>query len=205
MPFHCLQVKFDRLTKDQLLCWRAEAPRPRRPRAQSFTLCLACVSFVSWKFLPLSILQSLSPSLCLLLTRSLPSLSFPYLGHAELGYLSISLLTTSYSPSIHPPRLSQGTGSRWISLGAKYTVCMLESLPMRLWWCHFLKSVYCFCVSGEIGVGSFTALSFTVCGDCFCWFLCLMAKRFLCRAPNFLFSPLCLLSLSSFRVFVPFF
>lgn len=88
----------------------------------------------------------------------LPSVSlsviFHYLSHVELGYLSASLLTTSSSHSIHPPSLPQGTGSRWISLGAKYTVCACWSLCHMSWWCHFLKSVYycfVFCALGEEG------------------------------------------------------
>lgn len=134
----------------------------------------------------------------------LPSVSlsviFHYLSHVELGYLSVSLLTTSSSHSIHPPSLPQGTGSRWISLGAKYTVCACWSLCHMSWWCHFLKSVYCFfCVSGE-GGGCLPLpprCPYCICGDWhyFC-FLCLMAKWFLCCAPNFLFSPLCPLSFS---------
>lgn len=74
-------------------------------------------------------------------------------------------------------------------------------------WCHFLKSMYCFCVSGEqeVGGGDVYHSVLTVCGDWRCFFvvfLCLMAKRFLCCAPNFLFSPLCLLSLSPLYLFL---
>lgn len=135
----------------------------------------------------------------------LPSVSlsviFHYLSHVELGYLSASLLTTSSSHSIHPPSLPQGTGSRWISLGAKYTVCACWSLCHMSWWCHFLKSVYycfVFCALGEEGglpVPPVVLTVYVVTGIIFV-FLCLMAKWFLCCAPNFLFSPLCPLSFS---------
>lgn len=50
----------------------------------------------------------------------------------------------------------------------------------------------------KVGGGKCLPLSllYVVIGIVFVVFLCLMAKRFLCCAPNFLFSPLCLLSLS---------
>lgn len=111
----------------------------------------------------------------------LPSVSlsviFHYLSHVELGYLSASLLTTSSSHSIHPPSLPQGTGSRWISLGAKYTVCACWSLCHMSWWCHFLKSVYycfVFCALGEEGgVARPPCCPYCICGDWhyFCFFV----------------------------------
>lgn len=204
MPFHCLQVKLDRLTKDQLLFLKLGH---KDPRAQSFSLCLAVyVQFVSSRIIVnVKLFSTLDfPVFTTPLFYPLPSVSlsviFHYLSHVELGYLSASLLTTSSSHSIHPPSLPQGTGSRWISLGAKYTVCACWSLCHMSWWCHFLKSVYCFvfCALGEEGglpVPPVVLTVYVVTGIIFV-FLCLMAKWFLCCAPNFLFSPLCPLSFS---------
>lgn len=130
-----------------------------------------------------------------------------FLSHVELGNLFLSLLTTSSNHSIHPPSLPQGTGSRWISLGAKYTVCACWSLCHMSWWCHFLKSVYYFCVSGEMGRGYLPLRPYCM------WWLALFLFCFFCASwlndscavPLTFSSLLFVFSLPLFlRVFVPF-
>lgn len=98
-------------------------------------------------------------------------------------------LSINHFQSFHPSAgLHRGTGSRWISLGAKYIIVNACWSHTVSWWCHYVN--LCFVCRGGVCLRTV----FTVCGDVLL-FLCLMAKSFLCRAPNFLFSPLCLLSL----------
>lgn len=111
IPFHCLQVKWGRLTKDQLLCPRA-AVKTRSPWAQSlqpvFDL-LHVVCLIRFPFINVKIFALLIPSifvsppfsphrLSLYLSLSLHH----FVSHVQLGYLSLFSIINNLFKSFHP-------------------------------------------------------------------------------------------------------